>query len=67
MLVYLVLGIIYEIYIFYDYKGSIAITYPANPGDNLIETSIIIGSPAFFIIVIFTSFRKSNSLAVITN
>jgi len=54
MTIYLVLGAIYEICIFFDFEGSIALEYPLTPGENLIEGTYVIGSPVFYIIVIFT-------------
>ena len=51
---YVVLGIIYEICIFLDFEGSVALEYPANQGENIIEGTYVVGSPVFIILVIFT-------------
>ncbi len=50
----LVLGVIFEASLFFDYKGSIVDEYPVSPGENVIEGTLMVGSLAFIVIFIFT-------------
>jgi len=50
---YIVLGIIFELLVFLDTMNSFTFNMPNNPGENVIDASIIIPSPAFIIMVAF--------------
>ncbi len=52
IITYLVLGILYEIFLFTNLEGSFYYTFPETPGENLIDTSNRIG-PTFILIGIF--------------
>ncbi|MEE9378904.1 MAG: hypothetical protein V3V33_12805 [Candidatus Lokiarchaeia archaeon] len=52
--IYIVLGVIYEFFIFLDPQGSFTMVFPPTPGEKLIEGYFRFGSPAFFIELIFT-------------
>jgi len=47
--IYIVLGVIYEFFIFLDPQGSFTVVFPSTPGENLIDGYFRFGSPAFFL------------------
>ncbi len=52
IIIYLILGILFEIFLFTNLEGSFDFTLPATPGEDLIDTSNKIG-PTFLLIAIF--------------
>lgn len=50
---YMILGIIFEIFLFLDTEGTFTYDYPAIPGEDLIKSHLNLTSPAFILIVIF--------------
>ncbi len=57
LVIYLVLGIIYELFLFLDPEGSYKYVNPNTPGEDLIDAQLILGSPLFilFIILFFST------------
>jgi len=53
LLVFSGLAIIYELVLLLDIFGSLTFIYPENSGEELIDTQIIFGSPAFFPVAFF--------------
>ena len=51
--IYIVLGIIFELLVFLNTMNSFTFAMPDNPGENIIDASTIIPSPAFIIMVAF--------------
>jgi len=51
--IYIVLGIIFELLVFLNTMSSFTFDMPDNPGENIIDASTIIPSPAFIIMVAF--------------
>jgi hypothetical protein len=51
--IYLVLGIIFELFVFFDTSNSFIYDNPVNPGWSLIDARFNINSPAFILITIF--------------
>jgi len=51
-----VLGIFFELFIFIDPIGSFTVVYPDKPGEDLINSSLAFGSPAFIFGTIFMLF-----------
>jgi len=54
MIIYAILCVIFELSIFLDTLGNITFIEPAIPGEELIDDSLTIGSPASLIGIIFT-------------
>ena len=50
--IYIVLGVLYEIFLLLDPAGSLAYIYPSTPGEDLIEDNLVIESPAGIIFII---------------
>lgn len=53
VLIYLVLGIIFELFLFLDPTGTITYSVPINPGEDLINDNIILESVDFVIALIY--------------
>jgi len=51
--VYLILGIVFELFLLLNPLGAIEFVYPTVAGENLIDVNIILFSPAFFLVLIF--------------
>ncbi len=51
--IYIVLGIIFELFLFLDPEGSYEFVYPKTSGENLIEGGFIFGSPLFILFTLF--------------
>lgn len=51
--IYSILGIIFLLFLFIDPWGSFSFTYPNNPGEDIIDTQIVYGSPLFLISITF--------------
>ena len=54
MIIYAILCVIFELSIFLDTLGNITFIEPTIPGEELIDDSLTIGSPASLIGIIFT-------------
>ena len=50
---YIVLTLIFELFIILDTFNMMTFTYPENSGEDLIDISMVRGSPAYFLLVIF--------------
>lgn len=53
LVIYLVLGIVFELFLLLNPLGAIEFVYPTTPGESLIDVNIIMFSPAFFLVLIF--------------
>ena len=53
LLIYLALGIAFEIALLLDTKGSLTLIYPDSPAEDLIDMQFAFGSPLFIIYIIF--------------
>jgi hypothetical protein len=53
IITYLILGVIFELFLFLDTMNSTSYVYPANPGENLIDAQLVLRSPAGILSVIF--------------
>jgi len=51
--IFLVLGVIWEIFLFLDPMSSFNFTYPVNSGEDVIDTQVVYGSPLFLISITF--------------
>ncbi len=51
--IYLVLGIIFELFLFLALEGSVVFVYPETSGEDLIEPLFIYGSPLFILNIIY--------------
>jgi hypothetical protein len=51
---FLIIGIFWELFLFFDPMGNLTIYFPNPPGSDLIEEDLIPGSPLFFISFIYT-------------
>lgn len=51
--IFLVLGIIFELFLWLDTLNSFSFTLPNNPGENIIDSNFNRTHPTFFLIVIF--------------
>ena len=52
LIIFILLAFMFEFFLFFDTKGSLAVEYPANSGEDLVEIHAIYGSP-FFILAAF--------------
>ncbi len=59
--IYLVLGTAFELFLLLDPMGSITYIYPDSPGEDLINSQLIFGSPLFIIYIIFSMSILSGS------
>lgn len=53
LVIYLILGILFEILLFTNLEGSFVYTIPVVSGENIIDTSFDYGYPTFILIVVF--------------
>jgi len=53
LIIYLVLGIVFELFLLLNPLGAIEFVYPTISGESLIDVNIIPLSPAFFLVLIF--------------
>ncbi len=53
LFVYSALGILYELVLLLDTMNSLEFSYPNTPGEDMIDSIFVLGSPAFIIVVIF--------------
>ena len=51
--IYLVLGIIFELFLFLDLSGSITYDIPLNPGEDLINDNLVFESIAGILVLVF--------------
>lgn len=51
--VYIVLGIIFEFFIFFNITNSVTFVLPVIPGENIIDASLLIPSATFIIMIAF--------------
>jgi hypothetical protein len=51
--IFLILGVLWEIVLFLDPMSSLTFTYPDKPGEDIIDTQVIYGSPLFIISITF--------------
>ena len=51
--IYVVLGVVFEFFLFLDPFGSCIFVYPETPGENIIDVIIVLESPAGIIFLIF--------------
>jgi len=51
--IYLVLGIIFELFLFLDLSGSITYVNPLNPGEDLINDNLVFESIAGILVLVF--------------
>ena len=51
--IFVILGVIYELFLFLDPAGSVSFVHPSPPGSDLIDDSIIMFSPVWILLVIF--------------
>lgn len=54
MIIYIIIAVIFELSIFLDTLGNITFIEPTIPGEELIDDSLTLGSPASLIGIIFT-------------
>ncbi|MFX0043939.1 MAG: hypothetical protein ACFE8L_13585 [Candidatus Hodarchaeota archaeon] len=50
---YITLAIIFDLFLLLDPFGTVAYEMPKNPGDDLIDNILILGSPASILVIIF--------------
>lgn len=53
MIIYLILGIVFELFLFFDTANSITYTYPAVAGEDLINDNMVEDSIMFFLTLFF--------------
>lgn len=53
VIIYLILAVIFEIFLFVDTKGSFEFREPSTSGTELIDSSFVMGHPTFILIAIF--------------
>lgn len=51
--IYLILGIIFELFLFFDLSGSITYVNPLNPGEDLINDNLVFESIAGILVLVF--------------
>lgn len=52
IIIYLIIGILFEVFLFSNLEGSFDFTLPANPGEDIIDTSHVYGSPTFILLLV---------------
>ena len=53
MIIYLILGIVFELFLFFDTANSITYTYPSVAGEDLINDNMVEDSIMFFLTLFF--------------